>query len=573
VNRTSFAASIAGIVVLTLTAACSTSEPKHDSKGNRTSSAPSATPALIQGGFAEKGGTVEILSNKDFEHLDPCNNYVTDSNEIGRLINRTLTVIDDAPGQKPVIKPDLAAGLGTASDGGRTWTFTLRSGLKYEDGTPITAQDVKYAVERTFDPALCVDGPTYLKDWLLNSNGYTGPYSDPKKDLTSVVTPNPSTIVFHFAGPHPDTNWMMSLLHTAPVPKAKDDRASYDFHPVSSGPYRIQSYTRDRSMTLVRNPNWDAASDPNRPALPDRFHVTFGIATATRSQRLLADESADKNAITLSAVLQNADLPKLRQPGVKSRYVNGSAGGVQYLAFNEQKITDPDVRKALALAINRQALQTEYGGSLFGEVASSFIPEGIEGRAPADLGLKPTGDPAAAKAALHGKSVPTLHYGVPSTSVTEKTVAVQVQSDLKAIGVNVVIDSIPSDAYYKTLTSTNAPDIMRGGWTPDWPTMTAVVPPVLGPDARGETWGSTNLCRYFDATVSKQIASISESDQPPAQIAKQLNDISNQVLSTNWPMLPTIAELNPRVVGSNIRNAGISTVFGQLELLRIGVEH
>ena len=79
---------------------------------------------IVQSGFTTKGGTVNILDNADFEHLDPVQNYVTNSGEFGRLIYRTLTFIKDTPGQTPTIKPDLAEKLGTTSDGGKTWTFT-----------------------------------------------------------------------------------------------------------------------------------------------------------------------------------------------------------------------------------------------------------------------------------------------------------------------------------------------------------------------------------------------------------------------------------------------------------------
>jgi hypothetical protein len=71
------------------------------------------------------------------------------------------------------------------------------------------------------------------------------------------------------ASPQPGSDWILSLFYTAPVPKAKDDKQNYDFHPVSSGPYKILNHTPDRSLTLVRNTYWDPLTDPNRPALPD----------------------------------------------------------------------------------------------------------------------------------------------------------------------------------------------------------------------------------------------------------------------------------------------------------------
>ena len=577
-NRKPLIAPVAGTAVIALAAGCSSSKSSGSSSSNApsgsSSGSSSAGNVIINPGFTTKGGTVQILANANFEHLDPVQNYVTNSGEFGRLIYRTLTFIKDTPGQKPTIQPDLAESLGTQSNGGKTWTYKIRKGLKYEDGTPITAKDIKYGVERSFASDLYQDGATYMPDLLDNTNDYAGPYKDPTKDLTAVQTPDDYTLVFHFTGPQPDTDWIMSLFYTAPVPKAKDTKQDYDRHPVASGPYKISSYVPDKTLVLVRNPNWDASSDPNRPALPDSFVITFGIDLPTISQRLIGDEGSDKNATTLenSGAIQNADLPKIAQPDVRKRFTNGPTPCVDYEFINTQKITDPDVRKAIATAINRQNLQTTYGGSVFGTVSNTIISSSIQGYAPVDLGLKPQGDPAAAKALLNGKTVPTIHYGVANTSVKQKTVATQIQNDLKAAGINVVIDQIPGKAYYKTVRSASAPDMGRAGWCWDWPTSSAIVPAVLGPDSTGKKWNSNNFSRYVQQPYTQQIQQLASSTQTQEEIGKQFNDITNKVLSTAWPLVTTIASNDPNVVGSNLQNAGVSTIFGTIDLNTIGVK-
>ncbi|GAA1702858.1 ABC transporter substrate-binding protein [Fodinicola feengrottensis] len=555
-----------GVVALTLATARTS-----DAAQNQTRPTTRAAAMVSHGGGTGKGGTIRILEPANFEYLDPAELYSADEADFGRLFLRTLTIVDDTPGRKPTIKPDIARDTGTPSDGDRTWTFRLRHGVTYEDGSPVTSADIKYAVERTFASDVLPGVPPYLPVLLANPDHYAGPYKDPNKDLAAVQTPDPYTIVFHFAAPQPDAPWMMSMA-TAPVPKAKDDGRDYTLHPVASGPYRIDSYSPNKSITLVRNPKWNPATDPHRPALPDRYEVTFGIDRATISQRLIADRGEDRNALTLFDTLQGADIPKLGQPSVKRRVVTGSGHAVLYIVFNELKIKDLQVRKAIALAINRQAVLTAQGGPAFGSLTNTIIPEGIAGRNSIDLGLKPTGDPVAAAKALNGTPVPTLHFGVSSTSTKQKAIAAQVQSDLKAIGINVVIDEIPTDSYSKTLHNDDkAPDLFVSGFQPDWPTAAAIIPAVLGPDASGTKWVSTNLARYYDPTTSGQIAELASSSADPAQVGKQFNDLTNQVLSTNWPMLPVVESRNLQVVGSNIRNAGLSTLYSQIDLLRVGV--
>jgi peptide/nickel transport system substrate-binding protein len=579
-RRRVMVATVAGTAAVALVAACSSSKSGGGgaSGGASSSSATSANAGpgmnkVIQPGYTTKGGTVNILSDANFEHLDPVNNYVTNSGELGRLIYRTLTFIKDTPGQPPKIEPDLAQNLGTPSADKKTWTYKLRTGLKFEDGTPITSKDIKYAVERSFATDIYKDGATYMTDLLENPNGYAGPYASPTKDLAGVQTPDDSTIVFKYASAQPESDWILSLFYTAPVPKAKDDKQNYDFHPVSSGPYKISSYTPDKSLTLVRNTNWDPSTDPNRPALPDSFVETFGIDLPTISQRLIADQGADKNAVTLenSGAIQNADLPKIKDPSVQARFTNGATPCVDYEVLNVQKIKDVNVRKAIATAINRQAINTIYGGAIFGSVTDTIVSQSVQSTIPnfqaINLGLKPTGDPAAAKAMLNGKSV-TIHYGVSNTSVKQKTVATQIQNDLKAAGITVVIDQIPQSSYYKTLRSTNPPDMARAGWCWDWPTMAAITPAVLGGNSDLTKWNANNFSMTDDTAVFKKIATaVSAADN------SGLNDITNQQQSQVWPYLTTIAINDPNVVGSNIRNGGVSTIFAEIDLITIGVQH
>jgi peptide/nickel transport system substrate-binding protein len=140
------------------------SKDKPESSGGGTTSSTQAKPAassvlrIKDKGVTAKGGTVYVLQDGDFTSLDPANNYRTESEDVGRLIYRSLTFAKDTPGEDLSIQPDLAESLGTSSDGGRTWTYRLREGLKYEDGVPITAQDVKYGVMRSFESDMFKDG-------------------------------------------------------------------------------------------------------------------------------------------------------------------------------------------------------------------------------------------------------------------------------------------------------------------------------------------------------------------------------------------------------------------------------
>ncbi|MGZ4632790.1 MAG: ABC transporter substrate-binding protein, partial [Actinomycetes bacterium] len=281
-RRVTMAASAA--LVAALVAACGGNGASDGGKGDAAAS-------------GAKGGTLNILMIADFEHLDPQRNYVTQALNFGsRLLYRSLTGYKSVPGPDgSTLVPDLATDLGKPSDGNKTWTFTLKDGVKFEDGSPITCADVKYGVERSMSDQITA-GPQYAKQYLVGGDAYKGPYKDGGKGLDSIQCTDEKTIVFTLNKAIGDFNYTTSLPTFAPVPKAKDTNVKYDDHPVSSGPYKIESYQRDKQLTLVRNESWDPKTDTIRKAYPDKIVTTFGLDPAVIDQRLIADAPADQTA-------------------------------------------------------------------------------------------------------------------------------------------------------------------------------------------------------------------------------------------------------------------------------------
>ncbi|MFD8962743.1 ABC transporter substrate-binding protein, partial [Streptomyces anulatus] len=257
-------ASLSTSLALALLGACSTQGGDDRDPDRRQ---PGVATGTVIGGTPKRGGTLTVLSNQDFAHLDPARNWVMPAMDFGtRLIYRTLTTFRAEPGKKgSEIVPDLATDLGRSSDGGRTWTFTLKPGLVYEDGTPIRARDIKYNVERSFAPDLA-GGPDYAQRYLADAEGYAGPLDG--KHLDSIRTPDDRTIVFSLNRPVAEFSYTVTLPTFSPVPESREKGVQYDLRPFSSGPYRIESYARGKKLVLVRNTHWDAATDPVRKAYP-----------------------------------------------------------------------------------------------------------------------------------------------------------------------------------------------------------------------------------------------------------------------------------------------------------------
>ncbi|GAB2715533.1 ABC transporter substrate-binding protein [Arthrobacter bambusae] len=563
------------VLIATAATGCAAGQNQPGTAVSGASSTEQA-PEVVKPGFTTKGGNINVLMSSDFQTLDPGNsNYVQTAN-VGQLYYRNLTMAKETAGQPPTIVPDLATDMGQVSKDGLTWTFTLQKGLKFEDGRPITSADVKYGIERTFAQDVYTQAPQELNA-ALDAGGYKGPYKDPSADLKAVETPDERTIVFHLKKPFAEFPALASRSNTSPVPKDKDTKLDYTNHPVSSGPYMVDSYSRGKSLKLVRNPNWDPATDPNRSALPDTFSFSLSTSQATISQQLLAN--SDPNALTLDSngALQTSDSAKLADAQVKDRVASGLLGCNDVLSLNTEKISDPDVRKAIALALDRQSILVQYGGRRFGELTQTPLNAKMRGYVAQDLEIDPTGKPKLeeAKKLLEGKNYPkSLTYGYANNRDAYKNTGTVIQQNLKALGIDVQLVPIPAPNYYSVLASDQLPDIARSGWCggADPASVRTSADPILGPNNDGTSYGFSNTSRYFDPQISKAMFELRNTAGTSEELGKKWSEEFGKALKT-YPIIPLVRSHTNSVVGSNIRNAQVGYFFGGIDLSIVGVEH
>src|SRR4051812_10822712 len=121
---------------------------------------------------AKSGGTISVPQRDSIAHLDPGQIYVSNESQLAQLYHRGLTGFKATSndGKQHEVVGDLATDAGTTTDGGKTWKYTLKDGVKWEDGSPITSKDVRQSVERLFAPFINT-GPSYLQQWLANTPG------------------------------------------------------------------------------------------------------------------------------------------------------------------------------------------------------------------------------------------------------------------------------------------------------------------------------------------------------------------------------------------------------------------
>ena len=179
-------------VVITLTAAACSSGSSSSSGGNNNNTNAVAFNAGVTGtvnASSQKGGTVTFDNSSAPDSTDAGNTYYAFNLNFTRLYATPLTTYKSCTGScGDQVVPALATALGTATDNNKTWTYHIKSGVKFEDGSPVTSQDVKYAVERTFDRAVLPNGPSYFASLLAgNAATYPGPFKDRAKNLMGLT--------------------------------------------------------------------------------------------------------------------------------------------------------------------------------------------------------------------------------------------------------------------------------------------------------------------------------------------------------------------------------------------------
>ena len=530
------------------------------------------------GGKAAKGGTLTLLTQSaQILHLDPQRNYTGEDLAFASgYLHRTLTAytLSSNADTAGALVADLATDTGISSENGKVWKFTLREGVKWENGQPVTCEDVKYGVSRTFATSIITDGPTYAISLLDiptakdGSSVYKGPYVSQNNDVAAfdkAVTCDGSTVTFRLKQPQGDFNYTVTLLSFAPVPKAYDRGEKYDDRPLSNGPYKILTYQKKTKLVLVRNPNWSSSTDSYRPAYPDRIEYLFGIQDALITERLIADAGDDQRALSPDSVVAAKLATVFGDERLKDRRFNELDPYVRYFAINTKKIPELKHRQAILAAANRAELRKIAGGKYAGDYADGVVkPNLSQDYAPTGLwdtllgkAIGPEGDPAYARTLIKesGKPFPnpiTIDY--PKSPENDKAAASLVAAFAKA-GITAKPNGLEPGSYYGiVLDPAKQGALAAAGWGPDWLNASTVVPELFTPA------GGFNLSRYDNAAFTKACQDARALTDRTAQ-AKRWQELNKQAAQAAL-VLPTRFGREQRLVGSKVVGAYIWSPYG-----------
>ncbi|MFF9159671.1 ABC transporter substrate-binding protein [Streptomyces longwoodensis] len=535
---------------------------------------------------AKAGGTVTVLQRDSYAHLDPAQIYVSDEGSLSSIIHRGLTgyksTSDD--GAKHEVVGDLATDSGTTTDGGKTWTYKLKDGVKWADGTPITSADVRHTFERLFAPFIS-NGPTYIQQWMANTPGTEyrgllkgGPYGGKHLPDTVLATPDDKTIVFKFQEPKPDLPYALAMAGYSVVSQKKDTKEKYDKAPMTAGPYKIADFKSGKSMTLVKNTNWDPKTDPIRHQYVDQFNFLFNKQYEDSTKTLLDDSGVNATSISFNNQVDAGNLSKvLADPKLKSRVVSGYQPYVGQMDINmsQPEMKDKKVREAIAYALPISPFVRAYGGAQAMEVAGGLISPTVSGYNPSfdpfGKKKKPAGDPVKAKALLKeaGKVGMKLTFGYINTPEGQQY-STAMAAGLQKAGFNVQRQEIPAETYYDQIGKVkNNFDIYHTAWGADWPSASTVVPPLY--DGRVIQDGAANYAHINDPKVNADIDRVNKITDP-VKAAEEWNKVSEYIVKDVVSNIPTGYYKQTQIAGSKVGGLVYDDVLGGVDPRRLFVK-
>jgi peptide/nickel transport system substrate-binding protein len=558
-------AAVAAAVAALALAACG------GSSSNNNSSAGGGAPANVSGladvgtsSSQQKGGTLNVVSAEGWEHLDPGQSYFQIDYLAVYATQRPLySFTPDSPRQAV---PDLAAGPPQISSDGKTVTVKIKPNVKWSPplSRTVTSDDVKYAFERDFNPNV--------------PNGYAGSYypivgADKSKGgpISGITTPDTTTIVFHLTSNFGATfAQALSLPGSAAVPRSlassmdKKNPTTYDSDPTKQafdGPYMYQSYSSGRSLTLVRNPNWDAKTD-FRPAYADKIVWKAGGDANVLARQTLASPNLLMADGPPAPVLKTAYQTKKSQLSIATL-------GDYYASLNTSvpPFNNLNLRKAAIAAANRQAYLQVRGGKLVGTVATHFLGPEVPGFAEAggakgfglDYLKSPTGDMTVAKKYMKLAGFPSGKYtGNATVTIVgsnsdpgPKEMAI-VQSGMQALGFKTVLKPVPQQTMYSKFCGYVKAHITvcpTAGWIEDFPDPYAYLfVPFSGKaivPVNNVNWAVLN-----DPKINAAMDSASQVTDPTARNKAWAN--VDKLITLAAPAIPEIWASNALVKGSQV---------------------
>jgi peptide/nickel transport system substrate-binding protein len=548
------AAALAGVALLSLAAACSsgggTTSGPSPTASSPASPAGSSAPAAAGYDPAHAGGTLHLVANAAAGTLDPQINYTLQYWQLYQgSYDGLLTFTKTAGNDSFTVIPDLATAMPAVTDGGKTYTFQLRSGIKFSNGQLLTTKDVVASFERIFK----ISGPTAGTFY----NGIVGADACLAKpatcDLSKGVVADAAagTITIHLTAPDPEFPYKLSVPHASILPASTPGKDQGTTPIPGTGAYYFSAYDPNRQLTMKRNPyfkEWSAPAEPQ--GYPDEIIQTFGL---TVEDEVTAVENGQADWVY-------DPLPADRLGEIGTKYASQAHVNTLTAMFyapmnvNIAPFNNLKARQAVNWAVDRAAMVKIYGGSNLAAPACTFLPPGFPGHVDfcdytAGGGTTWSGpDLAKAKQLVQesGTAGQTVGVVVQSDDVN-KQLGEYLQSVLNQIGYKAVLKPISPNIQFTYIQNTkNKVQISISSWYQDYPAASDFLHVLLscasfhpGSDA------SINIAGFCNKGIDAQMDTALKTEQ---ESLPQANTLWGQVDQAIMAQAPTAPLFTPKLI-------------------------
>ncbi len=526
-------------------------------------------------GASHRGGTLTTTDTIDgpVTTIDPGAATAEDlpPTQLFGLTNDGLITLNHVAGpQGTRLVPDLALAIPAPADGGRTYTFRLRPGIRYSTGALVRPSDVTHSFERLF--RLGGAGAPYYQA----ISGAAGCRKAPAGcDLSRgiVADDHAGTVTFHLTQPDPDFLPKLTLAFADVLPATVPGREARAPLP-ATGPYMISRYVPGRELLMVRNPRfreWSTAAQP--AAYPDRILIRLGLSGA-RAAAAVAGGRSDFLASIGQFPSGAAYFKHYRsQLQINPQLITAFL----FLNVNAPPFTDLRVRQAVNLALDRGRVVAGWGGPLAARPACQILPPGLAGyrrycpwtRDPAADGRWHAPDLPRARRLVAASGTAGMKVTVWDVSPSPEGAIMEAAETVRALrqlGFRASLRLLPPSTYFAvTSDSRNHAQVIDGGWSADYASADDFIGKLTcAYFVPGDSVATDDASGFCDPSLDQQITrAAAEQTSNPAAAAGQWARLDRQLTDLAiW--IPTVTPNMIDFLSSRVRNYQYNPVWGAL---------
>lgn len=543
-RRGAFAATA---VALALTAAACSSSGDDSSSGPTSSSSGSGSSAFQP---QHKGGTLKLVAHAAAGSFDPQVNYTLQYWQLYQSMYDGLLAFKKVDGQESfTVVPDLAAAMPKVTNGGKTYTFTLRKGISFSDGKALTTDDVVASFQRIFKVSSPTAGTFY--------NGIVGADTCLRKPASCTLEggvtgdAKAGTVTVNLTSPDPEFAYKLAVPHASVAPKDSPAKDAGTKPLPSTGPYMAASYDPNRALKLVRNPHFKEWSRQAQPeGYPDAIDYTFG-------QTVESEVTAIQNG-QADWMYDPPPADRLGEIGTKyasQAHVNPlTAFYYVTLNVNMAPFDNKLARQAINWAVDRSAVVRLYGGTNLASPACTILPPGFPGHADSCAYTKGGGktwsaaDLAKAKELVKKSGTAGQEVGiVVQDDDVNKSIGQYLQSLLTQLGYKATLKPLSANIQFTYIQNTkNKVQLALTQWYQDYPAASDFLNVLLScASFHPGSDSSINIAGFCDKGIDAKMQAALKTGQTDQKSADQQWGAVDQQIMTESPVVPLI---NPKLI-------------------------